>query len=150
MTFGGAHVSWFPVEGTLEPRCLQVLWQAEWLEAWWWSHTSRKIRDLELTLPMATLPETNSSPMKTPMFPCKYHQKGGFSMAMLVLGRLTFWTFGDSIFSRENKPFKLFFQGPGRLSEGSNVSSDHFTLVVEGICWGWHTTQLHRDFNKLL
>ena len=30
---------------------------------------------------------------------------------------LTFWTFGDSIFSRENKPFKLFFQGPGRLSE---------------------------------
>ncbi len=25
-------------------------------------------------------------PMKTPVFPCKYHQKGGFSMAMLVLG----------------------------------------------------------------
>ncbi len=21
------------------------------------------------------------------------------------------WTFGDAIFSRENKPFKLFFQG---------------------------------------
>ena len=35
-----------------------------------------------------TLPETNSSPMKTPMFPCKYHQTGGFSMAMLVLGRV--------------------------------------------------------------
>ena len=34
-----------------------------------------------------TLPETNSSPMKIPMFPCKYHQNGGFSMAMLVLGR---------------------------------------------------------------
>ena len=32
--------------------------------------------------------ETNSSPMKTPMFPCKYHQNGGFSMAMLVLGRV--------------------------------------------------------------
>ncbi len=26
--------------------------------------------------------------MKTPMFPCKYHQNGGFSMAMLVLGRV--------------------------------------------------------------
>ena len=35
-----------------------------------------------------TLPETNSSPMKIPMFPCKFHQNGGFSMAMLVLGRV--------------------------------------------------------------
>ena len=35
-----------------------------------------------------TLPETNSSPMKTPIVPCKYHQNGGFSMAMLVLGRV--------------------------------------------------------------
>ena len=26
-----------------------------------------------------TLPETNSSPMKIPMFPGKYHQNGGFS-----------------------------------------------------------------------
>ena len=38
-----------------------------------------------------TLPETNSSPMKIPMFPCKYHQNGGFSMAMLVLGRVIFF-----------------------------------------------------------
>ena len=29
------------------------------------------------------LPETNSLPMKTPLFPGKYHQNGGFSMAML-------------------------------------------------------------------
>ena len=36
----------------------------------------------------ATLPETNSSPMKIPMFPCKYHQNDGFSLAMLVLGRV--------------------------------------------------------------
>ena len=35
-----------------------------------------------------TLPETNSLPMKIPMFPCKYYQNGGFSMAMLVLGRV--------------------------------------------------------------
>ena len=35
-----------------------------------------------------TLPESNSSPMKIPMFPCKFHQHGGFSMAMLVLGRV--------------------------------------------------------------
>jgi len=27
---------------------------------------------------MVTLPETNSSPMKTPIFPDKYHQNGGF------------------------------------------------------------------------
>ena len=37
---------------------------------------------------ITTLPETNELPMKTPLFPCKYHQKGGFSMAMLVLGRV--------------------------------------------------------------
>ncbi len=30
-----------------------------------------------------TLPETNSSPMKIPIFHGKYHQNGGFSMAML-------------------------------------------------------------------
>ena len=35
-----------------------------------------------------SLPETNSSPMKIPMFPGKYHQNGGFSMAMLVAGCL--------------------------------------------------------------
>ena len=31
-----------------------------------------------------TLPETNSSPMKIPIFPRKYHENGGFPMAMLV------------------------------------------------------------------
>ena len=29
-----------------------------------------------------TLPETNSSPMKIPIIPGKYHQNGGFSMAI--------------------------------------------------------------------
>ena len=29
--------------------------------------------------------------------------------SILLSQWLTFWTFGDSIFSRENKPFKLFF-----------------------------------------
>ena len=33
-----------------------------------------------------TLPETNIA-HENPMFPCKYHQNGGFSMAMLVSGR---------------------------------------------------------------
>ena len=37
-----------------------------------------------------TLPETNSSPMNIPIFPRKYHQNGGFSMAMLVSGRVTY------------------------------------------------------------
>ena len=38
---------------------------------------------------LATLPETNSSPMKIPIFPGKYHQNGGFSWAMLVYRRVT-------------------------------------------------------------
>ena len=37
-----------------------------------------------LVCKFTTLPETNSSPMKIPIFPGKYHQNGGFSMAMLV------------------------------------------------------------------
>ena len=45
--------------------------------------------------------------MKIPMFPGKYHQKGGFSMAMLVLGRVGGMTNLDSwmIF------LKVFFYG---------------------------------------
>ena len=34
----------------------------------------------------ATLPETNSSPMKIPIFPGKYHQNGGFSSQLSVDG----------------------------------------------------------------
>ena len=34
-----------------------------------------------------TLPETNIA-HENPIFPCKYHQNGGFSMAMLVSGRV--------------------------------------------------------------
>ena len=35
-------------------------------------------------VPKHTLHETNCLPMKIPIFPGKYHQHGGFSMAMLV------------------------------------------------------------------
>ncbi len=35
----------------------------------------------------ATLPETNIA-RENPIFPCKYHQNGGFSMAILVSGRV--------------------------------------------------------------
>ena len=35
-----------------------------------------------------TLSETNCLPMKIPIFSGKYHQNGGFSMAMLVSGRV--------------------------------------------------------------
>ncbi len=35
-----------------------------------------------------------------------------FLGSMLVFGGVTFSTFGDYIFRRENKPFKLLFQGP--------------------------------------
>ena len=34
--------------------------------------------------------------MKIPMFPCKYHQNGGFSRAMLVLGRVLLFPFFGS------------------------------------------------------
>ena len=40
-----------------------------------------------------TLPETNSSPMKIPLFPGKYHQNGGFSVAMLVSGRVNIFSY---------------------------------------------------------
>ena len=40
-------------------------------------------RDLKQHLTI-TLPETNSLPMKIPIFPSKYHQNGELSMAMLV------------------------------------------------------------------
>ena len=43
--------------------------------------------------------------MKIPMFPCKYHQTGGFSMAMLVLGRVR--SHGRSFIVRD---CCLFFQ----------------------------------------
>ncbi len=36
---------------------------------------------------MTTLPETNIA-RENPIFPGKYHQNGGFSMAMLVSGRV--------------------------------------------------------------
>ena len=36
---------------------------------------------------LRTLPETNIA-HENPIFPCKYHQNGGFSMAMLVSGRV--------------------------------------------------------------
>ncbi len=36
---------------------------------------------------MVTLPEANIA-HENPIFPCKYHQNGGFSMAMLVSGRV--------------------------------------------------------------
>ena len=41
-------------------------------------------------LKIDTLPETNIA-HENPIFPCKYHQNGGFSMAMLVSGRVIFW-----------------------------------------------------------
>ncbi len=55
----------------------------------------------------------------TPQKESKKNTSGSFfQVTKILLSQwLTFWTFGDSIFSRENKPFKLFFQGPGRLSE---------------------------------
>ena len=37
----------------------------------------------------STLPETNIA-HENPIFPGKYHQNGGFSMAMLVSGSVTF------------------------------------------------------------
>ena len=37
----------------------------------------------------ATLPETNIA-HENPIFPGKYHQTGGFSMAMLVSGSVVF------------------------------------------------------------
>ena len=56
-----------------------------------------------------TLPETNELPMKIPMFPCKYHQNGGFSMAMLVLGRVTISWFLQSSSNNMSFTFTWWF-----------------------------------------
>ena len=63
-----------------------------------------------------TLPETNSSPMKIPIFPGKYRENGGFSMAMLVYRRVDLakwfiifhqprfpWNFPGSHFPKPNR-----------------------------------------------
>ena len=65
-----------------------------------------------------TLPETNmTSHLKTPMFPCKHHQNGGFSMAMLVYRRVNCW----------NASFLL---GPGLFSGAMLVSGSVFTYMI--------------------
>ncbi len=46
-----------------------------------------------------TLPETNSSPMKIPIFPRKYHENGGFPMAMLVYRSVPRKCVEDLVFS---------------------------------------------------
>ena len=57
-----------------------------------------------------TPPETNELPMKIPIFPGKYHQNGGFSMAMLVSGRVMgkemedLWTFQNVATIEGNHP----------------------------------------------
>ena len=56
-----------------------------------------------------TLPETNSSPMKIAMFPCKYHQNGGFSMAMLVSGRVLNRILGYTPWNEQQKSLRFFF-----------------------------------------
>ena len=58
-----------------------------------------------------TLPETNSSPMKITIFPGKYHQNCGFSMAMLVSGRvisMITWETGESCFFQIPTTFDRF------------------------------------------
>ena len=47
---------------------------------------------------------------------------------------------GLLIFSRENKPFKLFFQGPGRLSE---FEDPYKTSDSNGIWSNWVATDFH-------
>ena len=44
---------------------------------------------LGMMILFATLPETNIA-HENPIFPGKYHQNGGFSMAMLVSGSVVF------------------------------------------------------------
>ena len=36
-------------------------------------------------------------PLKSPIFPGKYHQNGGFSMAMLVYRRVNYYLFAKSL-----------------------------------------------------
>ena len=84
--------------------------------------TSSKKNDVFLTLP-----ETNSSPMKIPMFPGKFHQNGGFSMAMFVLGRVHFHFFTEFQFLKHG-PISQF-----RLSAVFSADSLNLTTRPLGI-----------------
>ncbi len=50
----------------------------------WWDRLATQPSCLGMWDWAYTLLETNSSPMKIPIFPGKYHKNGGFSMAILV------------------------------------------------------------------
>ena len=63
------------------------------------------------------------------------------SINYLLSQWLTFWTFGDSIFSRENKPFKLFFRvrnGKVKLEFWMRKNSGRPTL--QNLKLGWMLT----------
>ena len=65
-----------------------------------------------------TLPETNIA-HENPLFPCKYHQKGGFSMAMLVLGRVKldkFWNALNGNVKKTCSPHGLHLVQMARIS----------------------------------
>ena len=71
-----------------------------------------------------TLPETNSSPMKIPIFPGKYHQNGGFSsqlcMAMLVnFGGVTINQGWEKSGSKD--PLDWMVSGDTKMSHSWNI-----------------------------
>ena len=81
----------------VEPRSLQPLYNlpkktpffSYGLES---TRPQKKSRSQEISCWKITLTETNISPMKIPMFPCKFHQKRWiFHGELLVLGRVFGW-----------------------------------------------------------
>ena len=83
------------------------------------------------------------------MFPCKYHQNGGFSMAMLVLGRVSTFFCGMKVVSfLGNRDFfvsKWWLEQTFSLNvEVSHIYKsitiyDHPQLIKHGPLWSIHS-----------
>ena len=86
----------------------------------WWSTRRNSQKNAQ-----DTLPETNIA-HENPIFPGKYHQNCGFSMAMLVSGSVTLATFG-----KRPLEAKLEFEHINLSGENSGF----FGIGVQNLWW---------------
>ena len=93
-----------------------------------------------------TLPETNIA-HENSIFPGKYHQNGGFSMAMLVSGRVSeeklrsmlasgYGTSWSVVFSRRAVSGRYFLRNPvWKVSPGPGIVGTHLSFLdLFGLC----------------
>ncbi len=88
-----------------------------------------------------TLPETNIA-HENPIFPGKYHQNGGFSMAMLVSGRVSSCSAHHDVCDGEE--FRRCLWCESRCEMGQTVH-DHAVLLSSCGTWAW---ALFRNYDR--